>query len=105
MSVILYRREGQAPPPSKDFFQLIVTERSVDWRSWRISIRNSSKIPPRACSRTWEEFVGDELLISEITQIFGKEIVHEVLEIMGKRSFQHLPENLTSISSSASHQS
>lgn len=96
MSSILYKREGQAPPPCKDFYQLILTEHSVEWRSWRISVRDSSKALPQAFSKTWKDFVEDDRLISEIAQVFGRRVVDQVLKIMKEKSVQHLPEDSTS---------
>ena len=39
----LFEATAQVPSPSKDFMQIIVTERGMIWRRWRISLRGVSQ--------------------------------------------------------------
>ena len=51
----------QAPAPSKDYCQLIMTSEKVILRRWRISLRNDSENRyPSEANDTYEEFVHDE---------------------------------------------
>ncbi len=38
-SRILFEARGQVPSPSKDYSNLIVTEKGVVWRRWKITLR------------------------------------------------------------------
>ena len=70
----LYAQSGQLPSPSKDFCQLVITERGVVWRRWTISPRtvtNRSYAPPSETVMSWEEFLFDKSLLCQLESIFG----------------------------------
>lgn len=72
-------KAGQAPPPSKDFHQLVVTETDVIWRTWRIALRRDERgIPPNQKKVLWAEFGQEELLQSDINRVFGEEMLRLV---------------------------
>ena len=39
----LFEATAQAPSPSKDFTQIVVTEKGMVWRKWKISLRGVSQ--------------------------------------------------------------
>lgn len=39
----LFEATAQAPSPAKDFTQIIVTEKGMVWRRWKISLRGVSQ--------------------------------------------------------------
>jgi len=76
---ILFEKSGQAPPPCKDFHQVIVTEKEVLFRSWRISLRKDQiKIPPSQRRISHEDFRDDTIMDSDITRIFGSDVLHYI---------------------------
>ena len=68
---ILIEKTAQAPPPSKDFHQLLVNETEVIWRTWKISLRKDQRyIPPSQKKVPWEDFDYDEILQNDINRVF-----------------------------------
>ena len=82
-SKVYIEKTAQAPAPSKDFHQLVVTESEVKWRTWRIAIRRDQRgIPPIQRKTPWEDFDDDLLVQSDISRVFGEEtlrLVHAVV--------------------------
>lgn len=71
---ILFEKTGQAPAPSKDFHQLLVTDTEVIWRTWRISVRKEQRyIPPSQRRVPLADFDEDSLMESDITRVFGED--------------------------------
>lgn len=78
-SHIIYERTGQAPSPSKDFYQLLVTNTQVTLRGWKVSVRKDQRlIPPSQRKIPWEDFDEDTRMQSEISRIFGEETLSQV---------------------------
>jgi F-box protein 36 len=76
---ILYEKTGQAPAPSKDFHQLLVSETEVTLRGWKVSVRKDQRlIPPSQRKISWDEFDEDTRMQSEISRIFGEETLSQV---------------------------
>lgn len=78
---ILIEKTGQAPPPSKDFHQLLVTEtdHEVIWRTWKISLRKDQRyIPPSQKRVPWEDFHYDEILQNDIARVFHEDTLRHV---------------------------
>lgn len=76
---ILIEKSSQAPPPSKDFHQLIVTETDVIWRTWKISLRKDQRyIPPSQKKVPWEDFHYDEILQNDISRVFHEDTLRHV---------------------------
>ncbi|KAJ7319753.1 hypothetical protein JRQ81_019264 [Phrynocephalus forsythii] len=66
----------QAPPPSKDFHHLTITQNEVIWKSWRITFRpNQEKIAPREVKKLHKDFLLDEQLQKQMQSIFGKKML------------------------------
>ena len=91
---------GQDPAPSKDFCQLIVTERGLIWRRWRISVRNLNRkgaaSTPTETSVTIDEFNFDKSLQDEIERVLGSDTLQRVLRLIGGFDdfFSRLPEKM-----------
>ena len=61
----LYEATAQDSSPSKDFIQLLVTEKGLLWRRWKISLRGVSRgaVPqPTEEALTYEDFLYSESL-------------------------------------------
>lgn len=78
-SHIIFERTGQAPSPSKDFHQLLVSNTHVTLRGWKVSVRKDQRlIPPSQRKIAWGEFDEDTRMQSEITRIFGEDALSQV---------------------------
>ncbi|KAM6259691.1 F-box only protein 36 isoform 2-T2 [Spheniscus humboldti] len=61
----VFETRGQAPAPSKDFCQLLVTRREVIFRWWKISLRNEFRESrPGEIKESQEDFLDDSSLHS-----------------------------------------
>lgn len=95
LGAILFENTRQAPSPSKDFHQLLVTENQVILRTWRISIRKDQRyIPPSQRKVPIEEFDDDSLLQTDINRIFGEDTLRLVHSIVCKDWLARLPQNV-----------
>ena len=75
---VLFEQSGQAPSPSKDFHQLLVTDDFVIWRTWKISLRKEQMIPPSQNKQSHEDFYYDSTVSADIKRVFGEEIIRYV---------------------------
>ena len=83
--VVLFERTSQAPSPSKDFHQLIVTESNVIWRTWKVSLRKDQMgIPPSQNKQSHADFYHDNLVPSEIKRVLGEDFLIYVQGIVHK---------------------
>ena len=74
--VVLYERRGQAPSPSKDYHQLLVTENFVIFRTWKISLRKDQiGTSPSQNKQTHEDFQYDSQVSLSIRNIFGEDVL------------------------------
>ncbi|XP_041120491.1 F-box only protein 36-like [Polyodon spathula] len=93
-----FESNGQAPAPSKDFYQLVVTKKEVIWRFWKISLRSEFRnTHPGDCTKTC--ILIKKLLTCIATQIatvLGDNIVSYTLNLFqGKFDYlEHLPDAL-----------
>ncbi|XP_061576507.1 F-box only protein 36a [Cololabis saira] len=72
----LFKINGQGPPPSKDFFQLVITRNQVVWTSWKISLRLGNRgAPPEQLKITHEDFQHDKKLRHDVRTVFGEHIL------------------------------
>ena len=91
---------AQVPSPSKDFAQVVITERGVVMRRWKISLRGiaAGGVPPAPTEEviTHEEFVCDTSRLGEVERIFGAEALRQMQRIVsGSRDeLSKLPEGL-----------
>lgn len=74
----LLEKTGQAPSPSKDYHQLLVTDEEIIWRWWKISMRNNAIVFPGENKVPPEDFDYDDRLQSDILRVFGSETLEEV---------------------------
>ncbi|XP_068677949.1 F-box only protein 36-like [Montipora foliosa] len=95
LGTIQFEKTGQAPSPSKDFHQLLVTDSQVILRTWRISVRKDQRyIPPSQRKVPLEEFDEDTMFQTEISRIFGSETLRLVHGIVCKDWLARLPQNI-----------
>ena len=81
----LFEATAQVPSPSKDFTQIILTERGVVWRKWKITLRGISQGAAPAPSEealSHEDFQYDFTLQGEIERIFGPEVLRQIKRIL-----------------------
>ena len=75
----------QAPSPSKDWCQLIVTERGLVCRRWKISIRGIARgggpAPTEVALYFFEEFQMDDSIQREIELVYGTETLEQVIRV------------------------
>ncbi|XP_074497879.1 F-box only protein 36a isoform X2 [Sebastes fasciatus] len=74
----LFQISGQGPPPSKDFFQLLITKKEVIWRSWRISLRHENRgASPEEVKTSHHDFLHPQMsqTIGQVGLVFGKKIL------------------------------
>lgn len=96
----LFEATAQVPSPSKDFCQLLITEKGVVWRKWKISLRNHSQgtAPmPTENIMSYEDFRYDKSLQYEIELTFGSKALRQMLQIISgcNDSLSSLPEDIT----------
>uniref|UniRef100_UPI00358EFA07 F-box only protein 36 isoform X2 n=1 Tax=Myxine glutinosa TaxID=7769 RepID=UPI00358EFA07 len=57
---VLLSTSGQAPSPSKDFYQLLVKQDEVIWRVWRITLHPNSRFDrPTQLTQSHNDFLHD----------------------------------------------
>ncbi|CAK8697829.1 F-box only protein 36-like [Clavelina lepadiformis] len=65
----------QAPSPSKDFVNMMVTTNEVIWRYWRINpqcLKSDVKIAPTETKENHHDFLHNLDLHSEVKRVFGE---------------------------------
>lgn len=87
----LYTAAGQAPSPSKDFFELIVAKDRVVWRSWRIRHKNHTMLLPAEESLSYEEFQNEVHIHRDILKIFGEDVLQVSMGYVSKEWLARLP--------------
>jgi len=92
---IVFEKTGQAPSPSKDFHQLLITESDVVWRSWRISLRKEQgNVAPSQIKQSHKDFFFDEVVSADIKRIFGEDILRYVECIVNKDWFMRMKDEV-----------
>ncbi|XP_042313415.1 F-box only protein 36 isoform X2 [Sceloporus undulatus] len=89
LSENLFEARGQAPAPSKDFYQLIVSRKEVIFRWWKISLRSEYReARPGELRESHEDFLDDPSLQIQIAIIFGAETLDHTFNMCrGKFDF------------------
>ena len=87
----VYTASGQAPSPSKDFFELIVAKDRVVWRSWRIKYKNHRMILPAEECITYEEFQNDGNIHRDIVRNLGDDVLQISMGHVSKEWLARLP--------------
>ncbi|XP_054535485.1 F-box only protein 36 isoform X1 [Pan troglodytes] len=85
----LFETVGQGPPPSKDYYQLLVTRSQVIFRWWKISLRSEYRsTKPGEAKETHEDFLENSHLQGQTALIFGARILDYVINLCkGKFDF------------------
>lgn len=87
-----------APPPSKDFAQLILTSDKIVMRKWHITRRvDAESRYPSEIKDSYEDFVDDEILQREIARFFGQHTFTYLVNMIEKGKLDllcRLPEGI-----------
>ncbi|XP_072263796.1 F-box only protein 36 [Pyxicephalus adspersus] len=79
---ILFECHGQAPAPSKDFYQLMVSRSEIILRWWKISLRSEFReARPGELKESYEDFVDDSTLQVQVGIVFGQKILSYVINL------------------------
>ena len=89
----------QDPSPSKDFCNMIVTERGVIWRRWKISVRTVTQgaVPvPVELGFTAKEFLMDKDIQGDVGRVMGSETLKRALRLLRGQNdlLSRLPEKV-----------
>lgn len=94
----IFELGAQAPSPSKDYCQLVMTHNMVIFRKWRITLRSDSESRyPSETKDSYEDFIYDENLQDEIARVFGLNTLVYMQNIIEKGKLDYLlrlPENV-----------
>lgn len=95
----LLEESCQDPAPSKDFCHLMVTERGVIWRRWKVSVRNITQgaVPaPVERGFTVDEFLVDKDMQGEVDRVMGNETLQRALRLLRGQNdlLSRLPEKV-----------
>ncbi|XP_044887246.1 F-box only protein 36 isoform X2 [Mauremys mutica] len=78
----LFETRAQAPAPSKDFYQLIVTRKEVIFRWWKISLRSEFReAKPGELKESHEYFLDDPSLQIQIAVVFGANTLEHIFNL------------------------
>ncbi|XP_020384963.1 F-box only protein 36 isoform X2 [Rhincodon typus] len=78
----LYEIRAQAPAPSKDYHQLLVTDSEVIWRWWKISLRREFRnVHPGEQINSHQDFLENYMLQVHIDVIFGNEVLKYICNL------------------------
>uniref|UniRef100_A0A8C1VZ20 F-box protein 36a n=1 Tax=Cyprinus carpio TaxID=7962 RepID=A0A8C1VZ20_CYPCA len=94
---ILFETAAQGPPPSKDFYQLVITQKEVIWRWWKISVRSEFRgAPPGEIKLLHNDFLNDARLQEQLAAVFGARILDYTLALCGGHVdyLERLPDKL-----------
>merc|ERR1712168_977869 len=71
---VLFEKRGQAPSPSKDYHQILVTDEHVIFTTWRISLRKGpTSINPVKIKLSHDDFYFDTQISFGIRNVFGED--------------------------------
>lgn len=90
---------AQAPSPSKDYCQLILTNDRVIYRRWKISIRSGDSAMrwPVEVKDAYNDFIENDLVQREIASVFGKGTLDFIINVIEQGKLDYLsrmPENI-----------
>ncbi|KAB5575017.1 hypothetical protein PHYPO_G00215820 [Pangasianodon hypophthalmus] len=94
---LLFETSGQAPSPSKDFYQLAVTKTEVIWRWWKISLRIQLQgTLPGEMKQSHVDFLNDARLQQQVGVVFGSQLLEYTLGLCEGRFdyLERLPDKL-----------
>lgn len=87
----VFTATGQAPSPSKDFFELVVAKDRIIWRVWRIKYKNHRMIMPSEDCLTYEDYQYDGRVQSEINKNLGDDVLQISLGYASKQWLARVP--------------
>ncbi|XP_042342133.1 F-box only protein 36a [Plectropomus leopardus] len=93
----LFKISGQGPPPSKDFFQLLITKTEVIWSRWQISVQHVGRATaPEELKISHHDFLDHKTLQRQIGAVFGQRILEYTRSLcQGKLDYlERLPDDI-----------
>ncbi|XP_065060049.1 F-box only protein 36-like [Rhopilema esculentum] len=90
----VFTASGQAPSPSKDFFELIIAKDRVIWRAWRIKYKNHRMIMPSEECISYDEFQDDNRIQTEIFRNLGDDVLQVSLGYVSREWIARLPSSV-----------
>ncbi|XP_028917833.1 F-box only protein 36 isoform X2 [Ornithorhynchus anatinus] len=93
----LFEVVGQAPAPSKDYYQLQITQSQIIFRWWKITLRSQVQMNnPGEVKESHHDFLDDASLQVQIALIFGANVLDYAFNLCrGKFDFlERLPDPL-----------
>ena len=87
----VFTATGQAPSPSKDFFELVVAKDRIIWRAWRIKYKNHRTIMPSEDTLTYEDYQYDGRVQTEVNRNLGDDVLQISLAYASKQWLSRMP--------------
>ena len=87
----VFTATGQAPSPSKDFFELVVAKDRIIWRVWRIKYKNHRMIMPSEDTLSYEDYQYDGRVQTEIDKNLGDDVLQISLAYASKQWLARMP--------------
>jgi len=87
----VFTATGQAPSPSKDFFELVVAKDRIIWRAWRIKYKNHKSIMPSEDCLTFEDYQYDGRVQTEVTKNLGDDVLQISLAYASRQWLSRMP--------------
>ncbi|XP_019634735.1 PREDICTED: F-box only protein 36-like [Branchiostoma belcheri] len=78
---VLLEMADQAPAPSKDYCQLLITTKEVIWRWWRITLRKGDerRCFPGEIRESHDDFLNDDRVQGDVRRVFGEPTLEHAL--------------------------
>lgn len=93
----LYSASGQAPAPSKDFFEIVVYNDGIVWRKWRIRYTKNGKVIPSEEKYTTEKFLDSDVVQGDVERYLGDDVIHLALGYLTGSWLAMLPLHILAI--------
>ncbi|CAJ1065689.1 F-box only protein 36a isoform X1 [Xyrichtys novacula] len=93
----LFQISDQGPPPSKDFYQVVITKTEVILRTWKISLRPGFRgAAPTTLRTTHQDFLHHKPLQRQVGAVFGQVILEYAVSLcQGKFDYlERLPDDI-----------
>ena len=93
----LYSASGQAPAPSKDFYELSVYKKEVIWRKWRIRYSRDGKVVPSEDKMDIEKFLDSDVIHNDIERNLGDDVLNMAIGHLTNVWLSRLPIHVLNI--------
>lgn len=87
----LYSVSGQAPAPSKDFYELVVYIDQIIFRKWRIRYAKNGKVVPSEDKMNVERFLDSDVVQNDIERNLGDDVLNMAIGHLTNTWLPRLP--------------